>query len=130
MEEHIHLGHNWYQFDMPVCYLLNLNHGKFKGNNMHYFVDNNDTRYCDIYPVFCDQLKFKDTSKYHQEKRRVLKDFLEELDVPEFHILTSKEKQMLHQQYTKQRNAGRSEGRHKDVDSFCCKKPTRATKYT
>lgn len=81
------------QYKMPICYILDINSGKFKGNRMHYFIDDQGTRYSDSYPVYSGHIKFKAKSKYFMEKRDMLHEYLNQLQrvIPN-HELTSKER--------------------------------------
>jgi hypothetical protein len=80
--------YNGYRF--PVCYLLDLNTGKFKGNRMQYCIDKNGTHYSDRFPVYNDRFKFNHKSKYCREYRQ-LRLFLNSLEIPE-HVPSSKER--------------------------------------
>lgn len=77
-------------YNLPVCYLMDLNTGKFKGNRMHYCIDSSGTHYADKFPVYGDHFKFGEHSRYNQEKRD-LWIYLNSLEIPE-HIMTSKER--------------------------------------
>jgi len=77
-------------FKFPVCYLLDLNTGKFKGNKMQYCIDSDGTHYADCFPVYSDRFKFPQNSKYCREHRQ-LRIFLDSLDIPD-HVPSSKER--------------------------------------
>lgn len=74
-----HMGR---KYRMPVCYLLDINTGKFKGNKMHYCIDSNGTHYSDKFPVYSDRFKFAQSSRYNLEKK-ALWSYLNELYVPD-----------------------------------------------
>jgi hypothetical protein len=80
-------------YNFPVCYLLDLNTGKFKGNNMHYCIDNNGTHYADVFPVYHDRFKFNKTSKYYSEGQTLWR-FLSTLEVPDA-VPTRKERRYI-----------------------------------
>jgi len=82
-------------YNFPVCYLLNLNTGKFKGNRMHYCIDGDGTHYSDRFPVYNGHFKFRRDSKYCRESKQ-LWSFLNKLDVPEA-VPSSKEKRYYQQ---------------------------------
>lgn len=96
------------KYSMPVCYLMDLSHGKFKGNNMHYYIDSEGTKYCDVFPVYHDHLKFTTNSKYSREKSWLFRQ-LSAMEVPEEHELTSKEKRTIIKAAKTQRQRQRKE---------------------
>lgn len=91
--------YNGYRF--PVCYLLDLNTGKFKGNSMHYCIDGEGTHYSDRYPVYSDRFKFQQGSKFDRERGQ-LKSFLASLEIPD-PVPTSKQRRMERKRAKRQR---------------------------
>lgn len=77
--------HTWITSDgkrrnFPVCYVLDPTVGKFKGNKMNYYIDN-ERVYSQIYPIYNECFKFGMESKFNKEKRELLK-YLDQLDIP------------------------------------------------
>ena len=93
------------KYNFPVCYLLDVNAGKFKGNKMHYCIDSTGTHYSDVYPTYSDRFKFGANSQYNREKR-VLYSFLNNLEIPD-HIPTSHEKRQIRQRQRRQQQRQR-----------------------
>ena len=93
-------------YNFPVCYLLDLNAGKFKGNKMHYCIDKEGTHYSDRFPVYSDRFKFSQNSKYYREHKQ-LRRFLNSLDIPD-HVPSSKERRQ--DQKRRKRTTGSSKG--------------------
>lgn len=85
------------RYRFPVCYLLDLNTGKFKGNKMHYCIDPNGTHYADKFPVYSDRFKFDRTSRYYREEK-ILWQFLNGLHIPAA-FPSSKEKRRIIRTY-------------------------------
>ena len=94
-------------YNFPVCYMLDLNTGKFKGNKMHYCIDNEGTHYSDKYPVYCDRFKFDEESKYRKEQRQ-LKLFLDGLEIPDA-LPSSKERRYAYKKAKKDRRRNRQQ---------------------
>ena len=61
--------HNGKKYRFPVCYLLDLNIGKFKGNRMSYYIDNLGHLYFNEFPIYNERFKFHAQSKFNREKR-------------------------------------------------------------
>lgn len=90
-------------YRFPVCYLLDLNTGKFKGNKMHYCIDRNGTHYADQFPVYSDRFKFDKKSRYYKEGK-ILWTFLDTLQIPAA-TPSSKEKRRMVKAYKIRSNA-------------------------
>jgi hypothetical protein len=88
-------------YNFPVCYLLDLNSGKFKGNKMRYCIDSEGTHYADKFPVYSERFKFNEKSKYRRE-RKALWYFLETLDIPDA-LPSSKERRYAHKKIKERR---------------------------
>lgn len=88
-------------YRFPVCYLLDLNTGKFKGNKMHYCIDKNGTHYSERFPVYSDRFKFDHNSKYYREHKQ-LRLFLNSLEIPD-PIPSSKERRTAFKKAKQQR---------------------------
>ena len=69
-----------HQLNFPVCYLLDVNRQKFKGNAMNYQIGEG-LLYSNVYPVFNQHIVFKPDSLFVREKAKLTK-FLQHLDVP------------------------------------------------
>lgn len=82
------------KYRFPVCYLLDLNTGKFKGNKMHYCIDTNGTHYADRFPVYSDRFKFDKTSRYYRE-RKILWTFLNALQIPAAYPSSKEKRRMI-----------------------------------
>lgn len=95
------------EYNFPICYLLDLNTGKFKGNKMHYCIDSNGTHYSDRYPVYCDRFKFSPGSKYFRERKQ-LRTFLESLEIPDA-VPSSKERRYIAKCARKRRMQGQTQ---------------------
>lgn len=89
------------KYNFPVCYHLDLNTGKFKGNNMNYCIDNKGTHYSDMFPVYRDRFKFDIDSRYHREYH-VLSGYLDTLDIPD--ALPSRKERRYMEKQNKKRN--------------------------
>ena len=88
------------EYNFPVCYLLDLNCGKFKGNRMNYYIDGGNI-YSEVYPVYNDRFKFKEHSKFNREKRELI-FYLKGLDIPE-PFLTGHQKRQIERQRKRHR---------------------------
>lgn len=96
-------------FSFPLCYLMDLNIGKFKGNKMNYQVGSGHL-YSEMYPVYNEHFKFGNKSKFNQEKGELIM-FLKGLDIPEAK-LTGHEKRKIEKQ--RKRQYRRSVREHKN----------------
>jgi hypothetical protein len=101
-------------YRFPVCYLLDLNTGKFKGNKMHYCIDRNGTHYSDRYPVYSDRFKFDHDSKYCREQKQ-LRVFLNSLDIPD-PVPSSKERRTACKKQRRARAHARAHSRSRSAD--------------
>ena len=87
----------------PVCYILDINSSKLRGNRMKYLIpqcpisgSDSDTSsetssetssdsvfYCDRFPTFHNSVKFEQDSLFMREKNRIIVPFLNSLRVPQ-----------------------------------------------
>jgi hypothetical protein len=81
-EYHVVFSSEYGGYRFPVCYLLDLNTGKFKGNKMHYRIDKEGNHYSDLFPVYSDRFRFDLDSKYYREYKP-LRVFLNSLEIPD-----------------------------------------------
>lgn len=65
---------------LPVCYLIDVNKGTLKGNNMDYDIGDN-IKYNEVYPVYNNVVEFDSNSKFNKEKYRLFK-FVEKFSIP------------------------------------------------
>lgn len=65
---------------LPVNYLIEVNKGILKGNNMDYDIGD-DIRYNEVYPVYNQVVELDPESKFNREKYRLFK-FMQKFVIP------------------------------------------------
>lgn len=66
---------------LPVCYLIDVNRGILKGNDMDYDIGD-AIKYHEVYPVYNKVVEFDPESKFIKEKHRLYK-FIERFTIPQ-----------------------------------------------
>jgi len=65
---------------LPVCYLIDVNKGILKGNEMKYDIGNN-IMYSEVHPVYNKVVELEPDSKFNKEKYRLFK-YIEKFTIP------------------------------------------------
>jgi hypothetical protein len=65
---------------LPVSYLIDVNKGTLKGNDMDYDIGD-DIKYHEVYPVYNELVEFNPDSKFNKEKYRLFK-YINKFTIP------------------------------------------------
>lgn len=65
---------------LPVSYLIDVNRGILKGNNMDYDIGD-EVKYHEVYPVYNQTVTFEPDSKFVKERYRIFK-FISKFNIP------------------------------------------------
>ena len=99
------IDNNGRKYNFPVCYLIDVNSMKLRGNKMNYQVSGGHL-YSEINPVYSENVKFSLTSKFNKEKKRLL-NFCNSIELPEKGYFSSHRRRMIHKQIKKKRMRNR-----------------------
>jgi hypothetical protein len=77
-------------YNFPICYLIDINTQKLRGNKMNYQVGGGHL-YSDLHPVYSDNMRFGITSKFNKEKKHLL-DFCNNIQLDEPYIGQSRKR--------------------------------------